>query len=53
VLLPPVLRKFALAAHLTVSVDWIGAMAGYVALDVATVNAQDTDAVRAAYEYEL
>jgi hypothetical protein len=28
------LRKFTLAVHLTVSVGWIGAAAGYIALDV-------------------
>jgi hypothetical protein len=35
--------------HLTVSVGWIGAVAGYIALDVATVTGQDADTLRAAY----
>jgi ABC-type anion transport system duplicated permease subunit len=48
-LMPPALRKFTLAVHLTVSVGWIGAVAGYIALDVATATGQDTDTLRAAY----
>jgi ABC-type anion transport system duplicated permease subunit len=47
--MPPALRKFTLAVHLTVSVGWIGAVAGYIALDVATATGQDTDTLRAAY----
>ncbi len=43
------LRKFALAVHLTVSVGWIGAVAGYIALDVAAATGQDADTLRAAY----
>lgn len=31
----PGLRKLALAAHLSVSVGWVGAVAAYVVLDVA------------------
>ena len=45
----PGLRKFALATHLTLSVGWIGAVAAYIALDVATVVSQDTQMLRAAY----
>ena len=45
----PPLRKFALALHLTVSIGWIGAVAGYIALDVTTATAQDTQTLRAAY----
>jgi hypothetical protein len=45
----PRLRKFALAAHLTASVGWIGAVAGYIALDVAAATSQDTQTLRAAY----
>jgi hypothetical protein len=45
----PVLRKFALAAHLTLSIGWIGAIAAYLALDVATATSQDTPTLRASY----
>lgn len=47
--LSPSLRKFALAVHLTVSIGWLGAVAGYIALDVTTVVAQDAPTLRAAY----
>jgi hypothetical protein len=45
----PGLRRFALAVHLTVSVGWIGAVAAYMALDVATATSQDVQTLRAAY----
>jgi hypothetical protein len=45
----PGLRKFALAAHLTLSVGWIGAVAAYLALDVSTATSQDVQVLRAAY----
>jgi hypothetical protein len=45
----PRLRKFALSAHLTLSVGWIGAVAAYMALDVAAATSQDTQTLRAAY----
>jgi hypothetical protein len=45
----PGLRKFALAAHLTLSVGWIGALAGYMALDIAVATNQDAQTLRAAY----
>jgi hypothetical protein len=45
----PRLRKFALAAHLTFSVGWIGAVAGYIALDVAAATSQDAQTLRSAY----
>src|ERR687894_1466749 len=45
----PRLRKFALAAHLTFSVGWIGAVAGYIALDVAAASSQDASTLRACY----
>jgi hypothetical protein len=47
--MPPALRKFALAAHLTLSVGWIGAVAAYVALDVAATTSQNPQTLRAAY----
>jgi DMSO/TMAO reductase YedYZ heme-binding membrane subunit len=43
------LRKFALAAHITLAVGWIGAVAGYIALDVAAATSQDAQTLRAAY----
>ena len=45
----PRLRKFALAMHVTFSVGWIGAVAGFVALAVAGLTSQDAQMVRAAY----
>jgi hypothetical protein len=47
--MPPRLRKFMLAAHLTLSVGWIGAVAAYLPLDVATATSQDPQTLRAAY----
>jgi SNF family Na+-dependent transporter len=45
----PGLRKFALATHLTVAVGWIGAVAGYLVLDLTVATSQDAEAVRAAW----
>ena len=45
----PRLRKFALASHITLAVGWIGAVAGYIALDVAAATSQDAQTLRAAY----
>src|SRR3712207_6585483 len=45
----PRIRKFALAAHLTFSVGWIGAVAGYIALDVAAATSQDAQTLCSAY----
>jgi hypothetical protein len=45
----PRLRKFALAAHITLAVGWIGAVAGYIALDVAAATSRDAQTLRAAY----
>lgn len=47
--MPPGLRKFALAAHLTFSVGWIGAVVAYLALGVAAVTSPDTQTVRSAW----
>ncbi len=47
--MPPRLRKFALAAHVASSVGWIGAVAGYIALDVTAATSQDAQTLRAAY----
>jgi hypothetical protein len=45
----PRLRKFALSAHLTFSVGWIGAVLAYLALGVGAVTSQDVQTVRAAW----
>jgi hypothetical protein len=42
-------RKFALSAHLTCSIGWIGAVVAYIALGVVAVRAQDTEAIRASW----
>jgi heme/copper-type cytochrome/quinol oxidase subunit 2 len=43
------LRKFALAAHITLAVGWIGAVAGYIALDVTAAASQEAQTLRACY----
>jgi DMSO/TMAO reductase YedYZ heme-binding membrane subunit len=43
------LRKFALASHITLAVGWIGAVAGYIALDVVAAASQDAQTLRACY----
>jgi hypothetical protein len=45
----PRLRKFALAAHITFSVGWLGAVVAYLALAVAGLTSHDVSMVRAAY----
>ena len=45
----PRLRKFALAAHVTSSVGWLGAVASFLALAVAGLTSEDAQRVRAAY----
>jgi hypothetical protein len=45
----PALRKFALTAHVTCSVGWLGAVAGVLALAIAGLTSQDAQTVRAAY----
>jgi uncharacterized membrane protein len=48
-IMTPRLRKFVLAVHITLAVGWIGAVAGYIALDVAAATSQDAQTLRAAY----
>ncbi len=48
-IMTPRLRKFALTAHVSFSVGWIGAVAAYIALDVAAAISQDVQTLRAAY----
>src|SRR5215207_2908276 len=45
----PRLRKFALATHITLAIGWIGAIAGYIALDIAAATSQDAQTLRATY----
>ena len=45
----PGLRKFALTAHVTSSVGWLGAVVGFLALAVAGLTSEDAQLVRAAY----
>jgi len=45
----PGLRKFALTAHITFSLGWIGAVAAYIALDVAAATSNNPQTLRAAY----
>ena len=48
-IMTPRLRRSALAAHITLAVGWIGAVAGYIVLDVAAATSQDAQTLRAAY----
>ncbi|MBM3270729.1 MAG: hypothetical protein FJZ01_24115 [Candidatus Sericytochromatia bacterium] len=48
-LLPPPLRKLVLAAHLTASVGWLGAVSAFLVLAVLGVTGGDEQRVRAAY----
>jgi hypothetical protein len=45
----PGIRKLALTAHVTSSVGWLGAVAGFLALALAGLTSQDAQMVRAAY----
>ncbi len=45
----PHLRRFALTAHVTSSVGWLGAVGAFLALAVAGLTSQDTQMVRATY----
>jgi hypothetical protein len=47
--MPPSLRKFALTAHVTSSVGWLGAVAGFLALAFAGLTSEEGQTVRAAY----
>ena len=47
--MPPRLRKFALTAHVTASVGWLGAVACFLALAVVGLTSQDPQTVRGAY----
>lgn len=47
--MPPRVRRGVLIAHIVTSVGWLGAVAGYLALDVAATTGKDPETVRAAY----
>jgi hypothetical protein len=49
VTLAPGLRKFTLTAHVTSSVGWLGAVAGFLALSIAALTGHDAQRARAAY----
>ena len=48
-IMTPRLRKLALAVHIALAVGWIGAVAGYIALDVAAATGQEAQTLRACY----
>jgi hypothetical protein len=48
-IMTPGLRKFALTAHITSSVGWLGAVTAFLALAVAGLTSHDAQLVRAAY----
>jgi hypothetical protein len=48
-IMPPVLRKVVLIAHVATSVGWFGAVLAYLALDIATATSRDVQTVRGAY----
>jgi len=45
----PRVRKLALTAHVTSSVGWLGAVAGFLALAVAGLTSEDAQLVRGVY----
>jgi hypothetical protein len=45
----PGLRKFALTAHVTFSVGWLGAVVAYLAVAIAGLLSQDAQVVRSGY----
>ena len=47
--MPPIARRVALAAHVVLSVGWLGAIAAFLALAIAGLNATDAVLVRSAY----
>jgi hypothetical protein len=47
--MPPRLRQLALIAHITSSVGWIGAIAGFLSLAITSLTTDDGALMRAAY----
>lgn len=48
-LMRPGLRRFALTAHITTSVGWLGAVAGFLTHAIASMTMQDAEMLRTAY----
>lgn len=48
-MMTPGLRKFALVAHVTSSVGWLGSVASFLALALAGLSSSDEHVVRASY----
>ncbi|MDQ3220976.1 MAG: hypothetical protein M3Q26_09590, partial [Acidobacteriota bacterium] len=48
-IMTPRLSKFALTAHITSSVGWLGAVVGFLALAIAGLTSDDAQTVRASY----
>jgi hypothetical protein len=48
-IMPPRVRKFALTAHVTSSVGWLGAVAAFLALSIVGLTSQEAQTVRGAY----
>lgn len=48
-LMRPAIRKLALAAHLTVSVGWIGAVIAYLGLGLSSVVTDEAETIRSAW----
>lgn len=48
-MMSPFLRKFTLTTHVTLSVGWLGAVAGFLALAIAGLVSRDSQAVRSYY----
>jgi hypothetical protein len=48
-MMTPRVRKFALTAHVTCSVGWLGAAAAFLALAIAALQSKGAEDVRAAY----
>jgi hypothetical protein len=49
VTLTPRVRKFALTAHVTASVGWLGAIVAFLALAIIGLTSQDAQTARGAY----
>jgi hypothetical protein len=45
----PRLRKFALTAHVTFSVGWLGTVAGFQALAIVALTSREPETVRGSY----
>lgn len=48
-MLTPAQRKLNLTAHVTCSVSWMGALAGFLALSIAGILSREAEVVRGAY----